>query len=418
MSRIDDLIKQYAPDGVPRRPLGEVGTFIRGRRFTKDDMVEAGVPAIHYGEIYTHYGISATTTRSHVREEIAGTLRYARPGDVIIAGVGETVEDVAKAVAWIGATDIAIHDDSFAFRSSEDPTYMAYVMQTTDFHAQKEKYVARGKVKRVGGENLGKISVPVPPIEIQREIARILNELSKLRSELESELGAERGARRRQYAHYRDTLFSFADGESVGWVSISDLAGSGFFRDGDWVESKDQDLSGAVRLTQLADVGVDVFRDRSNRWMTTDAALRLNCTFLESGDILIARIPEPLGRACQVPEGVGPAVTVVDVAILRSRRDDVLPRYVMYAINSHQVQRKVLSFQAGGTRQRITRKNLGVIEVPIPSLDEQRRIVAVLDKFASLMNDLSSSLPAEIEARRQQYAYYRDRLLSFEEAAS
>lgn len=216
MSRIDDLIIQHAPNGVPMRPLADVGTFIRGRRFTKDDMVEVGVPSIHYGEIYTHYGVSATETLSHVREEIAPVLRFAEPGDVVIAGVGETVADVAKAVAWLGATKVAIHDDSYAFRSAQDPTYIAYAMQTTDFHAQKERYVARAKVKRIGGEGLGRIRVPVPPLEVQREIVTTLNTLAELKAELEAELEAEVEARRQQYAHYRDALISFAGEREPG----------------------------------------------------------------------------------------------------------------------------------------------------------------------------------------------------------
>lgn len=196
------------------------------------------------------------------------------------------------------------------------------------------------------------------------------------------------------------------------------LAGSGFFRDGDWVESKDQDEAGAVRLTQLADVGVDIFRDRSDRWMNDEQAARLNCTLLAPSDVLIARMPDPLGRACQVPDTIGRAVTVVDVAILRSKRDDVLPRYVMYAINSHPVRQQILSFQAGGTRQRITRKNLATIEIPIPSVEEQQRIVEILDRFDALVNSLTDGLPAELQARRQQYEYYRDKLLTFEEAVA
>lgn len=192
-------------------PMGELGTFIRGRRFTKDDMVDAGIPSIHYGEIYTHYGVRATETLSHVREQIAGSLRFAKPGDVVIASVGETVEDVAKAVAWLGDTDVAIHDDSFAFRSDADPTYIAYVMQTAAFHVQKEKYVARGKVKRVGGANLGKIVVPVPSLDEQQRIVRILNTFDTLVNDLSSGLPAEIEARRHQYAYYRDRLFTFEE---------------------------------------------------------------------------------------------------------------------------------------------------------------------------------------------------------------
>ena len=207
----DTLLSFRDAEGVRWAPMGELGTFIRGRRFTKDDMVDAGIPSIHYGEIYTHYGVRATETLSHVRTQIAGSLRFAKPGDVVIAGVGETVEDVAKAVAWLGDVEVAIHDDSFAFRSDADPTYIAYVMQTAAFHAQKEKYVARGKVKRVGGENLGKIAVPVPPIDEQRRIVGVLNKFEALVNDLSSGLPAEIAARRKQYAYYRDRLLTFEE---------------------------------------------------------------------------------------------------------------------------------------------------------------------------------------------------------------
>ncbi|MDM2059987.1 restriction endonuclease subunit S, partial [Mycobacteroides abscessus] len=98
-------------------------------------------------------------------------------------------------------------------------------------------------------------------------------------------------------------------------VALADLLSDGLFVDGDWVESKDQDPDGDVRLIQLADVGDGVFRDRSSRFLTSEKAKELRCTFLEPGDVLVARMPEPLGRACIFP-GVGqPAVTAVDVCI-------------------------------------------------------------------------------------------------------
>jgi type I restriction enzyme S subunit len=185
VSRIEDLIAKLCPQGVPIRPLGEVGTFIRGRRFTKADRVDEGLPSIHYGEIYTHYGVAATATVSHVRPDLASTLRFARPGDVIIAAVGETVEDVGKALAWLGTDQVAVHDDCFIFRSSLDPKYVVYFMQSDAFNRPKEAFVARAKVKRLSTDGLAKLRIPVPPLEVQHEIVRTLDlfaELKKLAS--------------------------------------------------------------------------------------------------------------------------------------------------------------------------------------------------------------------------------------------
>ena len=105
-----------------------------------------------------------------------------------------------------------------------------------------------------------------------------------------------------------------------GWSleTIPDLVGdNGVFSDGDWVESKDQDPDGNVRLIQLADIGDGFYRDRSNRFLTKEKAIELNCTFLETGDVLIARMPDPLGRACLFPGDKKESVTVVDVCVVR-----------------------------------------------------------------------------------------------------
>lgn len=191
--------------------MGEVGTFVRGRRFTKDDVVANGIPSIHYGEIYTDYGVSATSTVSKVRAEIAHQLRYAQSGDVVIAAVGETVEDVGKAVAWLGKDDVAIHDDCFFYRHAMNPKFVAYALQTASFHSQKSKYVARAKVKRLSGENLAKIRIPVPSIEEQERVVSILDKFDALVNDLSSGLPAEIAARRQQYEHYRDRLLTFRE---------------------------------------------------------------------------------------------------------------------------------------------------------------------------------------------------------------
>ncbi len=197
--------------GVQWVPMGKIGTLTRGRRFTKKDMTSSGVPCIHYGEIYTHYGVSTRKAISHVRDILATKLRYAKPGDVVIAGVGETVKDVAKAVAWLGKTPVAIHDDTFSFRSEQDPAYISYAMQTSAFQEQKERWVSRAKVKRIGNEGISQIVIPVPSLEEQRRIVSILDKFDSLVNDLSIGLPAELEARRKQYEYYRDRLLTFEE---------------------------------------------------------------------------------------------------------------------------------------------------------------------------------------------------------------
>lgn len=198
---------------LQRVPMAHVGEFARGRRFTKTDMTHSGIPSIHYGEIYTTYGISAIRTVSFVREDLRSQLRFAKPGDVVIAAVGETVEDVGRGVAWLGDTDVAIHDDCFLFRSTElDPRYVAYFLRTQSLIREKDKYVARAKVKRISGENLGRLLIPVPEIEQQRRIVATLDRYNSHIAELSDALTGELQARQQQYEHYSNRLFD-SDGE-------------------------------------------------------------------------------------------------------------------------------------------------------------------------------------------------------------
>lgn len=191
--------------------MSDVGKFIRGRRFTKADYVDDGVSCIHYGEIYTHYGTSANEVISHVRPEMKSHLRFAKPGDVVITDVGETVDEVGKATAWLGNEDVAIHDHCYAFRHSMDPKFVSYCMQTSSFIAEKAKYVARTKVNTLLIDGFSKIRIPVPPLDEQKRVVAILDKFDALANDLRSGLPAEIRARRQQYEHYRDRLLTFRE---------------------------------------------------------------------------------------------------------------------------------------------------------------------------------------------------------------
>lgn len=170
-----------------------------------------------------------------------------------------------------------------------------------------------------------------------------------------------------------------------GWrlLTVMELAGlGGLVADGDWIESKDQDLDGDVRLIQLADIGDGDFQDRSARFLTSAKARELHCTMLETGDLLIARMPDPLGRACLFP-GVGqPSITAVDVFIWRAGKKAADPRWLMYAINSPQVREHLQNIAGGTTRQRVSGGNLKRLELPTPPKAVQLRIAAKLDRLS------------------------------------
>ncbi|MGN6243224.1 MAG: hypothetical protein ACTHQ3_06060 [Motilibacteraceae bacterium] len=185
----------------------------------------------------------------------------------------------------------------------------------------------------------------------------------------------------------------------AGWstASIQDLvAVDGIFVDGDWVESKDQDPDGPVRLTQLADIGDGVWQNKSNRFMSREKATQLGCTFLVRGDVLVARMPEPLGRACQFPGSDQDCVTVVDVAVIRPGVNSVDARWLTHIINSPAVRHEVAGLASGTTRRRVSRKNLANVVLPVPPLPEQVRIVQELERRLSRIDATDRSLRSSL----------------------
>ena len=188
--------------------------------------------------------------------------------------------------------------------------------------------------------------------------------------------------------------------------TLGDLAGkSGLIVDGDWVESKDQDQNGDVRLIQLADIGVGEYLDKSSRRLNSAVAHRLHCTYLKPGDVLVARMPDPIGRACIFPGNTSPCVTVVDVCIVRPDEEIADARYVCHMMNSPSLQRSIESYVKGSTRQRISRGNLESLPISLPPLDEQRRIAAILDQADALRRKARSAL---INLESLRISIYRD----------
>ncbi len=401
MSNVDDLIRRLCPKGVEYRALGDAGDVFRGRRFTKTDYVDEGLAAIHYGELYTHYGTSASQVITRVRADLAPNLRFVEPGDVVIAEVGETLEDVGKAVAWLGDEKVAIHDGCYGFRSELDPTFVSYFLQTAAFHAEKNRHVARAKVKRLSIQGLRQIRIPVPPLEVQREIVRVLDLFQSLEAELEAELEA----RRRQYAHYRDSLLTSAESQ---WSSLGEVAE---FKYGYTASAAE---AGEYRFLRITDINPwGKLSSHGAKYVDGSAA---SDYVVGIGDLLMARTGATFGKTMLVTTDE-PGVFASFLIRIRFNERTVLPAYYWHFAQSGIYWMQARSLVSTGGQQQFNANALRNVDVPVPSHAEQEQIVAILDKFDALVNDLSVGLPAELVARRQQYEYYRDRLLTFEEAA-
>lgn len=405
MSRIDELIRELCPKGVPCKALGELGEFVRGNGMPKADLTDEGAPAIHYGQIHTFYDTWADRTKSFVSPPLAAKLRRAKTGDLVVATTSEDDAAVAKATAWLGKDEVAVSGDAYIDRHNLDPRYVAYFFQTEQFQSQKKRGVTGTKVRRISGDAMAKIRIPVPPIEVQREIVRILDLFTSLEAELDK--------RRLQYAHYRDSLLTFAGEGAVRWVPMGDLATIARAASPRPIRSFLTREEGGVPWIKIGDVGAgDKFIAHTSESVTQEGAAKSRR--VHPGDFVMSNSMS-FGR---------PYISNIEGCIhdgwlsMSNFTENFLPDFLYHMLRSAPVQVEFARRAGSGTVQNLNADIVRSVVVPVPPLEDQRRIAALLDHFDALVNDLSIGLPAELNARRKQYEYYRDRLLTFQEAAA
>lgn len=414
MSRIDELIRQHCPNGVEYRALGEIGRLVRGNGMPKADFSDAGVGCIHYGQIYTYYGTWTTKTLSFISPEKAARLAKVDPGDVIVTNTSENLDDVCKAVAWLGTDQIVTGGHATVLKHDQDPKYLAYFLQTAKFDSEKKRLATGTKVIDVSANRLAKIRIPVPPIEVQREIVRVLDLFQSLEAELEAgleaELEAELEARRRQYDHYRDSLMNFD--ESVPRVPIGEL---GEIYRGRRFTKEDYVSEGlpAIHYGELyTEYGISATVAVTHVRLDLEPILR----FAQPGDVVIAEVGETVEDVGKATAWLGDTKVAIHDGCY-GLRHSMNPKFVAYYLQTATYHAEKSRHVARAKVKRLSMTGIKQVRLPVPSMAEQERIVSILDKFDALVNDLSVGLPAELVARRKQYEYYRDRLLTFEEAS-
>jgi type I restriction enzyme S subunit len=185
--------------------------------------------------------------------------------------------------------------------------------------------------------------------------------------------------------------------KSVSLKEVCDV-----FGDGDWIESKDQS-DGGIRLIQTGNVGVGVFKDRIEkaRWISEDTFKRLRCTEIREGDVIVSRLPDPVGRSCLIPALEHKAITAVDCSILRFDPSKMNAKFFIYYSQSSQYANAIEPLISGSTRQRISREKLGTVQIPLPSLKEQQSVVEKLDSAFVELDLLEKNLELSDEKVEQ-----------------
>ena len=190
--------------------LGEIGEFTRGNGLQKKDFLDNGNPVIHYGQIYTKYGFYAEKVISYVSDEIFSKLKKAKKNDILIATTSENMEDVGKCVVWLGEEEIGFSGDMCSYRTNQNAKYIAYYFQTNEFQKIKERKVTGTKLSRIHGEDMSKIPIYLPSLDIQNKVVKILDKFQEMLEDTKGLLPQEIELRRKQYEYYREKLLTFS----------------------------------------------------------------------------------------------------------------------------------------------------------------------------------------------------------------
>ena len=222
----------------------------------------------------------------------------------------------------------------------------------------------------INWRDLKELEFELPDLDTQRGLAKVLWSINDTMEAYKKLISATDELVKSQFM---EQFAALIDNESA-CASIEDLCS--VFTDGDWIESKDQSEDG-IRLIQTGNVGNAVYIDKGERarFISEDTFNRLNCTEVKPLDILVSRLPDPVGRACIIPDGLGKCITAVDCTIIRLS-DKLLPEFFVAYTLTHLYQSQVDAFVTGSTRKRISRKNLGQIKVPVPSVAQQHDFAA------------------------------------------
>lgn len=383
MSELNQLLQTYCPNGVEYKKLGDFATISRGGNFQKKDFIDSGIPCIHYGQIYTRYGLFADKTFTFISPDCAKKQKMAVTNDIVMAVTSENIEDVCKCIAWLGSEPAAVSGHTAIIHHNQDAKYLVYYLHSEMFFAQKRKIAHGTKVIEITPDKLNDIIIPLPPLEIQREIVRVLDKFTMLSAELSAELLA----RQKQYGCYREKLLSFnSDMQYLPFGEVCTL------KAGKAISSYD------ISPTQTAEKSIPCYGGNGLRGFVKEANQNGNKSLIGRQGALCGNVCYATGDYYATEH----AIVVTDIGNFNSR-------FLYHLLTYKQLNQ----YKTAGAQPGLSVSRLETILLPVPPIEMQNRIAHVLDNFDAICSDLNIGLPAEISARQKQYEYYRDLLLSF-----
>lgn len=416
-SKAKKLIEMIQTAPVEWKPLGEIGLIYGGLTGkNKYDFENGNSKYVTYKNIFDNIEVDLNNLGT-VRVNTGEKQHCIKYGDILFTGSSETADEAGMSSVVTSKFDemIFLNSFSFGFRFNENiiiPEFAKYLFRS--YFIRKEIIKTASGVTRfnISKERFKKIKIPIPPLEIQQKIVKILDKFTELEATLEAELAL----RKRQHQYYRDFLLDF--GNQIGGGIADDYKGR--LKDVVWktlgeIAEYSKDRICSDKLNEHNYVGVDnLLQNREGKKLSGYVPSEGKMTEYIVNDILIGNIRPYLKKIWQADCTGG---TNGDVLVIRVTDEKVNPKFLYQVLADDKFFAFNMKHAKGAKMPRGSKTAIMQYKIPIPPLPEQEKIVAILDKFDTLTHSLSEGLPHEIALRRKQYEYYREQLLAFPKAA-
>lgn len=373
---IEQLLKNRK---IKFKPLGDVTEMKRGKTITAKDTSGGDIPVISGGQKPAYYH-----------------NEYNRNGKTItVAGSGAYAGFI---MYWDEPIFVS---DAFSIKSDETILDLKYVYHFLLQHQQKIYGMKKGSgVPHVYPKDLSTLVIPIPPLDVQQEIVRILDAFTSLTAELTAELTS----RQKQYQYFKEHLLNINN--NIVWKSLSEITIT--TKNIKWENNKKN-----YRYIDLTSVNRENNRITETIEINAKNAPSRAQKIIEKNDILFATTRPTQQRMTIVPEEYDSQIASTGYCVLRPNKEEVLPEWIYYNISTIDFKNYVEEYQSGSAYPAISDYKVKEYKIPIPSIQMQEKLISILNRFEELTHSIEAGLPNEIQLRKQQYEYYRNMLLNF-----